>query len=195
MDLYHMLQLLLHWSKCKAWVCARALSTCPSGVYLAELRGLVGCAQDQLLHWQELLRRKLAVRACPSFPLGVAFKLRVYHCFPHVTLQPCCSCVCTKLWPPNLDLDPNPLAGLPGLDLPRHWELTGWSLGCVWPWSLSPTLILTLTCWSTSWLLGAVTAPTSCLVVLTTQLTFPSTHRWPLLLSDSLSVHWFHVPE
>lgn len=114
----------------------------------------MGWALDQLLGWQELLWRKLKDRACPSFPLGVVFQLRVSSGFS-----------CAKLRPPNLDLGPDPLAGLLGWELPCHWGLTGWLLGCVWPCLLSPAL--PLTCCSTSQLLGGVSAPTHLLVVLT----------------------------
>lgn len=62
-----------------------------------------------------------------------AVQLRVEYHFPHVILQPCCSCVCI----PDLNLNPNPLAACPAgavLSLRAHWANTGLCL----------TLILTL---------------------------------------------------
>lgn len=82
----------------------------------------------------------------PSFPLGTAFKLRLYHSpLPVLHLYPV-SDFCRS------GPDPDPAAGLPGLtsDLPYHCCLAGGSLSCVRPRSLSPAPILTWTCWSAS---------------------------------------------
>lgn len=112
---------------------------------------------------------KKEVMACPSFPLGTAFKMGLY-CWPppmlHRSLAAAVSV--TVLYCHNSDPDLDLLTGLPGLtsDLPHHCRLTGWSLDCVWLWWLSFTLILTQTCWFLSQLCVGEVSACACFIIL-----------------------------
>lgn len=105
--------------------------------------------------WGRLLWRKLeaAARAEPPYPppslgpvLGwgspIKSCLSYSYSYSWITAMPVPGCVPCWSSPCNFDW----LLGLT-LNLPHCYGPSWWSVGCVWPWLLSPGLILTLTSW------------------------------------------------